>query len=81
MRDASSASPEFEGCNPIEGGVEQVYQEIRSSLELILGEWNEEGYSTSGLLNMLDDAIGNNWPALMDTFWEGVKQDVEANTQ
>ena len=61
--------------NPIENGVQQAYQEIRSSLELVLG--SEVGTQTRELiLTSLDDAVSNNWDELMLSFWVGVAQDV-----
>lgn len=69
--------------SPIEGGVEQAYQEIRSSLELILNETfqpmsngSANGEKIRSVLLSLDDALSNNWDMLMDSFWLGVAEDV-----
>lgn len=64
--------------DPIEGGVQQVYNDIRESLELILqasGMVDEIERQT--ILVCLDDAISNNWDELMRSFWAGVHADVE----
>jgi hypothetical protein len=63
--------------NPIENGVQQVYQEIRESLSLIL-RWNfqRDVEMVDISLTELDDAISNNWDELMSSFWQGVKQDI-----
>lgn len=69
--------------NPIENGVQQVYNDVRESLALIL--WAElpvedhvsVNERTAAILNSLDDAVSNNWDELMHGFWEGVRQDVD----
>jgi hypothetical protein len=74
--------------NPIEGGVEQAYQEIRSSLELIMNETFKPisddsaiGHSIRQTLLSLDDAVSNNFEELMDAFWLGVGEDVANSTK
>lgn len=64
--------------NPIEGGLEQAYQEIRSSLEMILN-WNFQRDTEMVAISLteLDDALSNNWQALVAAFWRGVAQDVQ----
>lgn len=70
--------------NPIENGVQQVYNDVRESLELILqAELSEQDHALRSalmhtILYSLDDAISNNWDELMRSFWQGVAQDVEA---
>lgn len=63
--------------NPIENGVQQAYQDIRASLELILYQEVSTGDVRQAILLSLDDAVSNNWGELMASFWQGVKQDIE----
>lgn len=71
--------------NPIEGGVQQVYIEIRDSLDLILqsehGRVPTSSDPVQDVLISLDDAISNNWDYLMASFWRGVVQDVAATEE
>jgi hypothetical protein len=60
--------------DPIENGVQQAYQEIRESIELLLFE---RFGNVDGILRALDDAVSNNWVELMRAFWIGVRQDIE----
>ena len=61
----------------IENGVQQVYAEIRESLELILGQEVDWGPTRRAVLNSLDDAVSNNWDELMASYWKGVAQDLQ----
>lgn len=63
--------------NPIENGVQQVYIDVRESLEMILFAEVETSDVHQAILRSLDDAISNNWDELMRSFWRGVQQDVE----
>jgi hypothetical protein len=72
--------------DPIDGGVQQAYIEIREALELILALGvgpelyaeavdNPQALAQQVLIS-LDDAVSNNWDELMVAFWRGVAQDV-----
>lgn len=55
--------------NPIDNGIQQVYIDIRESLELIL-----RADETTDILSSLDDAVSNNWDELMDSFYRGIAE-------
>lgn len=59
---------------PIEDAIEHVYNEIKSSLDLILDAELPDVPANirSRILVSLDDAIGNNWDELVGSFYAGL---------